>query len=105
MPTNSTSGYNGMMSDYPFPVVGNEFAGKRTLITGGTKGLGAAMVQRFVASGAKVAMTARSPAARNSGSPLLVEGGLGTAAGTQAVIDRIHDAWGGLDILVDNVGA
>jgi NAD(P)-dependent dehydrogenase (short-subunit alcohol dehydrogenase family) len=43
-----------MASEYPFSVVGNEFAGKRTLITGGTKGLGAAMAQRFVASGAKV---------------------------------------------------
>jgi NAD(P)-dependent dehydrogenase (short-subunit alcohol dehydrogenase family) len=51
------------MSAYPFPVDGNEFAGKRTLITGGTKGLGAAMAQRFVASGAKVAVTARSSAA------------------------------------------
>jgi NAD(P)-dependent dehydrogenase (short-subunit alcohol dehydrogenase family) len=85
-----------MMSDYPFPVVGNEFAGKRTLITGGTKGLGAAMVQRFVASGAKVAVTARARAERDSDSTLFVQGDLGTAAGAQAVIDRIHDAWGGV---------
>jgi len=93
-----------MMSEYPFPVVGNEFAGKRTLITGGTKGLGAAMVQRFVASGAKVAVTARSRDARDSDS-LFVQADLGTAAGAQAVIDRIHDAWGGVDILINNVGA
>ena len=93
-----------MMSDYPFPIVGNEFAGKRTLITGGTKGLGAAMAQRFVASGAKVAVTARSRAARDSDSTLFVQADLGTAAGTQAVIDRIHDTWGGVDILIDNVG-
>jgi NAD(P)-dependent dehydrogenase (short-subunit alcohol dehydrogenase family) len=93
------------MSDYPFPVVGNEFAGKRTLITGGTKGLGAAMAQRFAASGAKVAVAARSRAVRNSDSTLFVQADLGTADGTQAVIDRIHDAWGGVDILVDNVGA
>jgi NAD(P)-dependent dehydrogenase (short-subunit alcohol dehydrogenase family) len=93
------------MTDYPFPVVGNEFAGKRTLITGGTKGLGAAMAQRFLASGAKVAVTARSRAARDADSTLFVRADLGTAAGAQAVIDRIHDAWGGLDILIDNVGA
>src|SRR6266478_2551268 len=80
-----------MMSDYPFPVVGDEFAGKRTLITGGTKGLGAAMVQRFVASGAKVAVTARSRSARDSDSTLFVQADLGTAAGAQAVIDRILD--------------
>src|SRR5712672_2534637 len=93
-----------MASDYPFPIVGNEFAGKRTLITGGTKGLGAAMVQRFVASGAKVAVTARSPASRDTDSTLFVQADLSTAAGAQVVIDRIHDAWGGVDILIDNVG-
>src|SRR5258706_13973697 len=94
-----------MTSEYPFPVVGNEFAGKRTLITGGTKGLGAAMAQRFVASGAKGAITARSRAEHGTDSTLFVQADLGTAAGVQTVIDRIHDAWGGLDILIDNVGA
>jgi NAD(P)-dependent dehydrogenase (short-subunit alcohol dehydrogenase family) len=93
-----------MMSDDPFSIVGNEFAGKRTLITGGTKGLGAAMAQRFAASGAKVAVTARSRAERDDGSTLFVQADLGTAAGVQAVIDRIHDAWGGVDILIDNLG-
>jgi NAD(P)-dependent dehydrogenase (short-subunit alcohol dehydrogenase family) len=94
-----------MLRDYPFPVDGKEFAGKRTLITGGTKGLGAAMAQRFAASGAKVAVTARSRAAGESDSTLFVQADLGTAAGCQTVIDRIHAAWGGLDILIDNVGA
>ena len=94
-----------MTSDYPFPVESREFAGKRVLITGGTKGLGASMAQRFVASGAKVAITARSRAARDSDSTLFVQADLATASGAQAVVDRIHDAWGGLDILIDNVGA
>src|SRR6266404_3549226 len=94
-----------MTSDYPFPVDRNEFSGKRVLITGGTKGLGASMAQRFVASGARVAVTARSPGARNTGSTLFVQADLATASGAQAVIDGIHDAWGGLDILIDNVGA
>jgi NAD(P)-dependent dehydrogenase (short-subunit alcohol dehydrogenase family) len=93
------------MSAYPFPVDGNEFAGKRVLITGGTKGLGAAMTQRFAVSGAKVAVTARSRAASDGDASLFVQADLGTAAGAQAVIDRIHAAWGGLDILIDNVGA
>jgi NAD(P)-dependent dehydrogenase (short-subunit alcohol dehydrogenase family) len=86
-----------MASEYPFSVVGNEFAGKRTLITGGTKGLGAAMAQRFVAGGAKVAITARSRAEHGTDSTLFVQADLGTAAGTQTVIDRI--------LLIDNVGA
>jgi NAD(P)-dependent dehydrogenase (short-subunit alcohol dehydrogenase family) len=93
-----------MIGDYPFSIDRNEFAGKRTLITGGTKGLGAAMARRFAASGAKVAVTARSPASADCTSTIYVQADLGTAAGTQKVIDRIHDAWGGLDILIDNVG-
>jgi NAD(P)-dependent dehydrogenase (short-subunit alcohol dehydrogenase family) len=92
-----------MTSD--FPVDGREFAGKRTLITGGTKGLGAAIAQRFLSSGAKVAVTARGRPTRGNDSVLFVRADLGTAAGARTVIDRIHDAWGGLDILIDNVGA
>jgi NAD(P)-dependent dehydrogenase (short-subunit alcohol dehydrogenase family) len=89
-----------------FSADGKEFAGKRTLITGGTKGLGAAMAQRFLAGGAKVAVTARrARAARGSDSMLFVPADLGTVACSRTVIDRIHDAWGGLDILIDNVGA
>jgi NAD(P)-dependent dehydrogenase (short-subunit alcohol dehydrogenase family) len=86
------------------PIDSKEFAGKRTLITGGTKGLGAAMAQRFLVSGARVAITARTPAPGGDDSMLFVQADIGTAAGTRTLIDRIHDAWGGLDILIDNVG-
>ena len=41
-----------MTKEYPYPVDAKEFAGKRVLVTGGTKGLGAATVQRFLLSGA-----------------------------------------------------
>jgi NAD(P)-dependent dehydrogenase (short-subunit alcohol dehydrogenase family) len=92
-----------MTSD--FPGDDKEFAGKRTLITGGTQGLGAAMARRFLASGAKVAITARKPAAGASDAMLFLQADMSTAAGSRTVIDRIHDAWGGLDILIDNVGA
>jgi NAD(P)-dependent dehydrogenase (short-subunit alcohol dehydrogenase family) len=46
--------------DYPFMVDPREFAGKRVLITGGTKGLGAAMTRRFLAGGATVATSMKS---------------------------------------------
>ena len=38
-----------------------EFAGKRVLISGGTKGLGRATVDRFLAGGARVITAARGP--------------------------------------------
>ena len=38
----------------------DEFRGKRVLVTGGTRGIGAAIAQRVAAAGASVAITARS---------------------------------------------
>ena len=48
-------------SNYPFPVVAEEFKDKRVLVTGGTKGIGEAIVRRFQPDGALVATTARAP--------------------------------------------
>jgi NAD(P)-dependent dehydrogenase (short-subunit alcohol dehydrogenase family) len=94
-----------MTAKYPFAVDAREFSGKRVLITGSTKGLGAAMVHRFLLSGARVASTARSPTNRDPAPSLFIQADLSTPAGVQSVADRILGEWGGLDILVDNVGA
>ena len=37
-----------------------EFAGRRALVTGGSRGIGAAIAQRLLDGGASVAVTARS---------------------------------------------
>jgi NAD(P)-dependent dehydrogenase (short-subunit alcohol dehydrogenase family) len=84
------------MTGYPFSYLPDEFDGKRVLITGGTKGVGAATVQRFKMSGALVATTARSESSEKAD--------LGTASGVREVVDRIEREWGGIDILVNNVG-
>jgi NAD(P)-dependent dehydrogenase (short-subunit alcohol dehydrogenase family) len=93
-----------MTMTYPFPVSGDEFKGKRVLVTGGTKGMGQAMVRRFTLSGASVATTARSPLPEGQAVALFVQTDIGTAAGVQEVISRVQQEWGGLDILVNNVG-
>lgn len=94
-----------MQQEYPFPVFSDEFKGKRVLVTGGTKGMGAAIVRRFALGGATVATTARSQNldAALSGS-VFIEADLGTSDGVKRTVDQILSAWGGVDVLVNSVG-
>ena len=69
------------MSTYPFRILPGEFDGKRVLITGGTKGIGRAIAQRFQLAGAKVAATARSPSTDEQDGVQFIRADLGTAAG------------------------
>jgi NAD(P)-dependent dehydrogenase (short-subunit alcohol dehydrogenase family) len=80
-----------------------EFNGKRTLVTGGTKGIGEAVVNRLVRGGATVITTARSlPAA---GAPdRFVQADVSTPEGVDRVIKTTLDRLGGLDILVNSAG-
>jgi NAD(P)-dependent dehydrogenase (short-subunit alcohol dehydrogenase family) len=89
---------------YPFPVSASEFKGKRVLVTGGTKGMGALIVERFVASGASVATSARSPLPAGQCPALFIQADIGSGDGAGAVIERMNREWGGIDILVNCVG-
>jgi len=81
-----------------------ELAGKRALVTGGTQGVGAAIVSRLVVAGAKVATTARSERASSDTSDLFVRGDLSTPDGVRAVARAVLERYQGIDILVHNVG-
>ena len=93
-----------MTNSYRFSVPSEEFKDKRVLVTGGTKGLGEAMVRRFQLGGAVVATTARSPSLHDQTANLFVQADLATASGVNSLADRIRQEWGGLDVLVNNVG-
>jgi len=93
-----------MTQTYPFALSGDEFKGKQVLVTGGTKGMGEAIVRRFMLSGAAVATTARSPLPPGQRPSLFVQTDIGTVEGVQRVVDRIQQEWKGLDILVNCVG-
>jgi NAD(P)-dependent dehydrogenase (short-subunit alcohol dehydrogenase family) len=82
----------------------SEFSGKRALVTGGTKGMGEAIVQRLRGSGASVVTTARSAPPDLSPPDLFVGADISTAEGTQKVISYVLDRLGGIDILINNVG-
>jgi NAD(P)-dependent dehydrogenase (short-subunit alcohol dehydrogenase family) len=89
-------------SDIPFDA--NEFTGKRILVTGGTKGMGEAIVKRLSRAGGTVITTARSTTADLPTSALFVQADLSTAEGVEKVVKEIMDRLGGVDILVNNVG-
>jgi NAD(P)-dependent dehydrogenase (short-subunit alcohol dehydrogenase family) len=81
-----------------------EFSGKRALVTGGTKGMGEAIVQRLRRSGATVVTTARSTPADLPQSDLFVAADISMPEGVEKVLSHVRDHLGGIDILVNNVG-
>ena len=87
-----------------FPFDPAEFAGKRAHVTGGTKGMGEAIVRRLAAGGATVATTARSPLPERQAVKLFVQADISTRAGVDGVVREVVDRFGGVDILVNNVG-
>jgi NAD(P)-dependent dehydrogenase (short-subunit alcohol dehydrogenase family) len=80
-----------------------EFAGKRVLVSGGTKGLGRATVQRFLASGARVITAARAIKDPIEGVEY-VQADLTTAEGSEALAKAAVERLGGIDILAHVIG-
>lgn len=80
-----------------------EFVGKRVLVSGGTKGLGRATVDRFLAGGARVITSARG-AIKPRENVEFVQADLTTAAGSEALATAATDRLGGVDILVHVLG-
>jgi NAD(P)-dependent dehydrogenase (short-subunit alcohol dehydrogenase family) len=77
--------------------------GRRTLITGGTMGAGAATVTLFQELGARVLTTARTKPADFAGAAF-VAADLTTREGVVTVVDTVQRELGGLDILVNVLG-
>lgn len=78
--------------------------GQRALVTGGTKGVGAAVVQGLLDAGVQVMTTARSVPANAPPGLIHMAADLSTAEGAAAVAQRVLEHWGGVDILVNVLG-
>lgn len=89
-----------------------DFTDKRVLVTGGTRGIGHAVVEAFLSAGARVAVNGRSERsvstniAEMSGKDRLfaAPGDIGTVAGCEAAVNSAIDSLGGLDVLVNSAG-
>lgn len=86
-----------MMSDFL------NLTGKRALVTGGTKGAGAATVALLRELGAQVLTTARKPSGAQS-DDLFVAADLSTLEGCDAVAKAVQNRMGGVDIIVHMLG-
>jgi NAD(P)-dependent dehydrogenase (short-subunit alcohol dehydrogenase family) len=81
-----------------------QLAGMRALVTGGSRGVGAAVVQALVEADARVVAVARSLAPRTAENVRYIAEDLSTAEGAHRAADAVRSALGGIDILVNVVG-
>ena len=81
-----------------------QLAGRRALVTGGTKGVGAAVVQSLHDAGMQVMATARSVPARGTEGVRYVAADLSTPEGAAEVAQSVLRHWGGIDVLVNVFG-
>jgi NAD(P)-dependent dehydrogenase (short-subunit alcohol dehydrogenase family) len=81
---------------------------KIALVTGGARGIGAAIADRYVAEGARVAIAdislaqAEETAARHGDKGFAVALDVTKTVSIEAAVDRVVQRWGGVDILVNN---
>ena len=83
---------------------------KIALVTGGARGIGAAIADRYVTEGARVAVAdislsnAKETAVRHGDKAFAVALDVTKTASVEAAVESVVQRWGGVDILVNNAG-
>jgi NAD(P)-dependent dehydrogenase (short-subunit alcohol dehydrogenase family) len=83
----------------------DEFNGRRVLVTGGSRGIGAAIAQRFLDGGARVVTSARSATDDTPKGSDFIAGDVSSEAGARQLVEQAVAALGGLDVVVNAAGA
>lgn len=76
----------------------------RAVVTGGTMGLGAAVVKTLVEAGARVATSARNVSVAPMDGVTYIPSDLTTAEGVAHVAQTVLQNWGGVDIVINVLG-
>jgi NAD(P)-dependent dehydrogenase (short-subunit alcohol dehydrogenase family) len=90
--------------------VGDALAGKSALVTGGGRGIGAAIARALTTAGARVALVGRTEATLKEtadslpGEAITIAADLGEPEVPGLVVDRVAAAFDGVDVLVNNAG-
>jgi NAD(P)-dependent dehydrogenase (short-subunit alcohol dehydrogenase family) len=85
-------------------MIQNEFLNKRVIVTGGTKGIGAAIVKRFADEGAIVVTSARAKSVDLPKDVHFIAADLNTSEGVTQFADEALGILGSVDILINNAG-
>ncbi|MEX1019985.1 MAG: glucose 1-dehydrogenase [Litorilinea sp.] len=88
-----------------------DLSGRVALITGASRGIGAAIAQTYAAAGARVALCSRKQASVDEVAQTITAAGgearawaahTGVPESIQKLVSAVEDTWGGVDILVNN---
>src|SRR6266446_5840275 len=93
---------------------GQQLAGKVAVVTGGSRGIGAAIARRLAADGASVAVTYSKGAdaatsvvkaiESTGGKAIAIQADAADAEAVKAAVEKTVATFGRLDILVNNAG-
>lgn len=88
--------------------------GLRAIVTGASRGIGLAIAERLAKNGARVALVSRkqpaldqaaSTLAKHGNATLTVAANMSDPDQVRAIAPRVIDAWGGIDVLVNNAAS
>jgi 3-oxoacyl-[acyl-carrier protein] reductase len=87
-------------------------SGRITIVTGAARGIGRAIATAFAAEGAYVAIVDRlgeeaeeaSAAAVGPKRGMALQADVSDEAAVEGVVERVHEEWGRIDVLVNNAG-